>query len=188
MRRAILSIGFAPLLLAGSSAALEIGSPAPDFAVNPIEGAAFRFADAARTHAAVVVVFFSVVCPYSNYADDHLRELDARYGPRSVLFIGIDSNRTETVEEVAEHARKSGQTYPSFKDEDNRVADLLGARVTPEAFVFDRDGRLRYRGRVRSKMGATDLQAAIEAVVAGQPVKTTVAKAFGCAIVRARTK
>src|SRR5262249_55668374 len=185
MRRSVLSIGLAPLLLAGSSAALEIGGVALDFSVTPVEGEAFRFAEGTKTHSAVVVVFFSVVCPYSNYADEHLRDLDARYGRRGVLFVGVNSNRTETAEEVAEHARKSRQTYPSFKDVDNQVADLLGARVTPEAFLFDHEGRLRYRGRVRSKMRATDLQAAIEAVLSGQDVKTPVAKAFGCAIVRA---
>jgi len=183
MRCLLLAIGLAPLL-AAPSAALDVGSIGPDFMVTPIEGAPFRFADATRTHAAVVVVFFSVLCPYANSAGDHLRELDARYRRRGVLFLGINSNRTETLAEVAEHARKSGQTYPSFKDADNQVADLLGARVTPEAFLFDDEGRLRYRGRVRSKMGSTDLRAAVESVLAGRAVKTPVAKAIGCAIVR----
>src|SRR5262245_12979982 len=109
MRCLLLAIGLTPAL-AASSAALEIGSIGPDFTVTPIAGAPFRFADATRTHAATVVVFSSVVCPYSNSAGDHLRELNARYGARGVLFVGINSNRTETLEEVAEHARKGGQT------------------------------------------------------------------------------
>jgi thiol-disulfide isomerase/thioredoxin len=157
---------------------------APDFEVQPLDGAPFGFAEAVRTHAAVVVVFLSVVCPYSNAHEKHLLELQARYRPRDVMFVGMNSNRTETAEEVAAHARKAGVGFPMMKDTNNRVADLFGARVTPEAFVFDRSGELRYRGRIRSKIGSTDLQDALESVLGGRPVKTQVAKAFGCTIVR----
>jgi peroxiredoxin len=172
------------LLLAAPARALEIGAPAPGFSVRTLDGRAFEFAEATRTHKAVAVVFLSVVCPYSNAGEEHLRELDARLGPQGVLLIGIDSNRTETAAELAAHARKSALAFSVMKDDGNRVADLLGARVTPEAFVFDADGRLRYRGRVRSKLGETDLADALAAVMAGREVRTKVAKAFGCTIVR----
>src|SRR5262249_40330523 len=131
---------------------------APDFEVRPLDGAPFGFAEAMRTHAAVVVVFLSVVCPYSNAHEKHLLELEARYRPRDVMFVGVNSNRTESADEVAAHARKAGVSFAMMKDNDNRIADLFGARVTPEAFVLDRSGQLRYRGRIRSKIGSTDLQ------------------------------
>jgi thiol-disulfide isomerase/thioredoxin len=162
----------------------EIGGAAPEFVVTPLSGSSFPFAEAARTHAAVVVVFLSVVCPYSKYFEEHLNELEATYGPKGVLFVGVNSNRTETPQEIAEHARKAGQKFPLMKDGGNHVADLLGANVTPEAFLFDREATLRYRGRVRSKLGSTDLKDALEAVLAGRRVKTPVAKAFGCSITR----
>jgi peroxiredoxin len=157
---------------------------APDFEVRPLDGTPFGFAEAVRTHAAVVVVFLSVVCPYSNAHEKHLLELDARYRPRDVMFVGVYSNRTETADEVTAHARKAGVGFPMMRDTSNRVADLLGARVTPEAFVFDRGGQLRYRGRIRSKIGSTELQDALESLLGGRPVKTPVAKAFGCTILR----
>jgi peroxiredoxin len=172
------------LLSASPAGALEVGSVAPGFRLTPIEGSPFDFTEAARTHVAVVVVFLSVVCPYSNLHEKYLRELDEHYESKGVLLVGVNSNRTETAEEVAAHARKGGPTFPMVKDQGNQVADLLGARVTPEAFLFDRDARLRYRGRIRSKIGAPDLQNALDAVLAGRPVKTPVAKAFGCTIVR----
>jgi len=174
----------APFLLAASSASLSIGGLGPDFSLTPLEGEPFGFVEATKSHSAVVLVFFSVVCPYSNYADDHLRDLDGRYRSRGVLFVGIDSNRTETVEEVAEHARKTRLTFPMVRDTGNQIADLVGARVTPEAFLFDPEGRLRYRGRVRSKIGSTDLKDALDAVLDKRTVKIAVAKAFGCSIVR----
>ena len=171
-------------LLSGVPDKLGIGVVAPDFVITPVKGTPFRFTEATSKHAAVVVVFFSVVCPYSNSSDVHLRELNAEYGSHGVLFVGMDSNRTESLEEVVAHAHKSQQTFLLMKDAGNKVADLLDARVTPEAFVFDPEGRLRYRGRVRSKIGETDLKDALDAILAGRPVKTPVAKAFGCAIVR----
>jgi len=171
-------------LLASAPSVLEIGKAAPDFMITPIQGETFRFAEALQGHAATVVVFLSVVCPYSNYNDTHLSDLARELGPRGALLVGVNSNRTETAQEVAEHARSKGQTFPIMKDTGNHVADALGASVTPEAFVFDHDGHLRYRGRIRSKQGASDLKDAIEAVLAGRAVKTPVAKAFGCAITR----
>ncbi len=180
--------GALAVVVAGSLSAApappEIGGVAPEFVVTPLGGSAFPFAEATKTHAAVVIVFLSVVCPYSQYFEDHLRQLDASYGPEGVLFVGVNSNRTETPEEVVEHARKAGQTFPIMKDAGNRVADLLGAHVTPEALLFDREGRLRYRGRIRSKLGSTDLKDALDAVLAGRRVRTPVAKAFGCSITR----
>ena len=101
-----------------------------------------------------------------------------------MLFVEIYSNRTETAEEIAAHARQAGVRFAVMQDTGNKVADLLGARVTPEAFVFDREARLRYRGRVLSKIGSPDLENALKAVLAGKPVKTPVAKAFGCTILR----
>jgi hypothetical protein len=175
---------FATLALAASLSAGTELRVAPDFDVVPIEGRAFGFAEAVREHSAVVVVFLSVVCPYSNAHERHLVEMEARYGPQGVLFVGVNSNRTEDAAEVAAHARKAGVAFPVVKDTGNKVADLFGARVTPEAFLFDHHGDLRYRGRVMSKIGSNDLQDALDAVLAGRKVKTPVAKAFGCTIIR----
>lgn len=70
------------------------------------------------------------------------------------------------------------------RDEGARIADLLGARRTPEAFLVDAGGRLRYHGWVKSKLGSPDLQRALEAVLSGKPVRLTETKPFGCAIDR----
>lgn len=179
----MLHLAMVGLLLAAPAGRLEVGSKAPDFRVTPLRGDTFSFDQARQTRSAVVLVFMSVVCPYSNLAEEHLRELSERFG-QSVLFVGVDSNRTETAGELEEHALKRKLTFPLMMDPGNKVADLIGARVTPEAFLFDHEGQLRYRGRVRSKIGSTDLKDALEAVLAGRPVKAPVAKAFGCAIVR----
>jgi peroxiredoxin len=184
MTRAFALVGLGLLAMAADARGLEIGSAVPDFMVKPLESPAFAFAEATRTHTAVVVLFLSAVCPYSKYYADHLQELEAPFERKGVLFIGVNSNRTETTEEVVAYARRRGHAFPMVKDAGSAIADVFGARVTPEAFLVDAEGHLRYKGRIRSKIGSTDLKDAMEALLEGRPIRTPMAKAFGCAIQR----
>jgi peroxiredoxin len=180
-------LSFAAIVtLAGAGAfatTLEVGQQVPDFAGRSLDGTSFTLREAARAHRAVAVVFLSTVCPYARAFGPHLQHLQQKYG-ESVLILGVNSNRTETAEETRADARHRGLTFPIVKDDDLRVADALGARVTPESFLIDAAGRLRYRGRVRSKVGQDDLENALDDVMAGRDVKVPVAKAFGCALQR----
>lgn len=187
MTRSQVALPFLFLGLGGFSrpaGALEVGQPVPDFSAAPLEGEPLTLSESLRSHKAVAVVFLSTVCPYARYFVSHLRELNAEYGEKSVLILGVNSNSTENAEEVAADARRRRYDFPIVKDEGHRIADILGARVTPEALVIDSEGRLRYRGRVRSKIGSTDLKDALDDVLAGHKVRTPEAKAFGCAIQR----
>jgi len=177
------------LLLAGPAGAVagrpvDIGQPMPAFDAISISGETFSLESATREHKAVVVLFTSTVCPYANYFASHLRELSERYGPRGVLFVGVNSNNWESREEIVEHAHQRGFLFPIIKDQGHVIADRLGADRTPEAFLVDATGRLRYRGWVKSKQESPDLQHAIDAVLEGRPVRRPLTKAFGCAVDR----
>jgi peroxiredoxin len=162
----------------------EIGQPLPDFEATSLEGQAVSLRAVVGGHKAVVILFLSTVCPYVNHFADYIRELNVRYGPQGVLFVGINSNNWESREEVAEHARQHGFAFAIVKDEKHRIADRLGADRTPEAFLVDAEGRLRYRGWVKSKQESPDLQRALDAVLKGRPVSRPLTKAFGCAVDR----
>jgi peroxiredoxin len=187
------SLAFAALaigLLAGSAADAEqapasrVGSPLPSFEATSIQGEAISLRTAVAGHKAVVVLFISTVCPYANYFAGHMRELAATYGPRGVLVVGVNSNNWESRDEVAEHAREKGFTFPIIKDEIHVIADRLGVERTPEAFLVDSTGTLRYRGWVKSRQESPDLRRAIDAVLEGRRVRRPVTKAFGCAVDR----
>jgi peroxiredoxin len=173
-------------LLAGSTSAvaLEIGSAAPDFRLTAVDGRDVSLTDAQKSHRAVVVLFLSTICPYSNYYNDLIRDLSTEFGRKDVFFLGINSGRLETAEEAKSHAREHGHLFAIAKDWDSHVADLLGARRTPEVFVIDHDGKLRYHGRVASKIASPDLKNALDALLEGRPVRPAETKAFGCAIPR----
>jgi peroxiredoxin len=161
-----------------------IGAEVTDFEATSLSGQPLSLMAALAEYRAVVVLFLSTVCPYANYFGDHIRELDERYGPRGVLFVGVNSNSWESRGEVAEHARQRGFAFAMVKDETRALARLLGARATPEAFLIDASGRLRYRGWVKSRQESPDLQRALDAVLEGKPVRRPETKAFGCAVDR----
>ena len=167
-----------------STGALEIGAIAPDFGMTSLNGRPFSMAEALRTHNGVAVIFMSTICPYSNYYNDLYRDMAAEFGKRGVVFVGVNSGTVETVAEVKAHAQEHGHTFDILKDPDGKIADLLDAHRTPEVFLFDQTGALRYHGRVASKLSSPDLKAAIEAMLEGKPIHPAETKAFGCAILR----
>ena len=184
MKRFAAASSLLAFTLISSVAALDIGGLAPDFRVRTLDNREISLADAEKSHRAIVVMFMSTVCPYSNYYNDVIRDMATEFGKRDVLFLGINSGPLETADEARSHARDHGHTFPIAKDRDSHVADLLGARRTPEVFVIDHDGRLRYHGRVASKVASPDLKNALDALLAGRPVRPAETKAFGCAIPR----
>jgi len=190
LRAFTLSVGLAGLTSAAFAAGPQLGAPAPAFALTTLDGQGFTLAEAARSHKAVVVMFIATQCPYSNAYNDRMRDMAAAYAKRGVLFVGINSNKTEPAEEVANHAKKHGFGFPLMKDPENKVADLYDARHTPEIYVVDSQGILRYHGRIdenyENPAGVTspDLKNALEDMLAGKPIQRAETKAFGCSIKR----
>jgi peroxiredoxin len=170
--------------LAAPGLALDIGGVAPDFHIRTLDGREVSLAEVEKSHRAVVVLFISTICPYSNYYNDLIRDLATEFDKKGVLFLGVNSGRIETAEEAKTHARDHGHTFPIAKDPASHLAGLLGARRTPEVFVLDSSGRLAYHGRIASKISSPDLKNALDALLEGRPVKPAETKAFGCAIPR----
>lgn len=183
-RASVLSVLSALFLVAHAAGALEIGAIAPDFAMPTIEGRRFSLAGAVKTHSAVAVIFMSTICPYSNYYNDLIRDMAKDFGQKGVVFVGVNSGSLETADEARAHARDHGHRFDIIKDPEGRIAELLDARRTPEVFLLDSSGALRYHGRIASKVSSPDLKSAIEALLDGRPIRPAETKAFGCAIPR----
>lgn len=142
---------------------------------------------------AVVLVFTGTECPIGNQYLPRLVELNARYRDRGVVFLGINSNASESAEDVAAHAKEFGLDFPVLKDPTGRVAMQLEAERTCEALVLDGAARLRYRGAIDDQYGygvrkegptRNFLVDAIEAVLAGEKPETSATSVEGCPIER----
>jgi hypothetical protein len=138
-----------------------------------------------------VVVFISTVCPVSNSYNLRMKEIYRDYAPKGVQFEFLNANQNESQAEVEDHARSVGFPFAVSKDANNVMADRLGAEYTPEAFVIDREGMVRYHGRIDdaqnpARVRQNSLRLAIDAVLAGREVPAPETKAFGCTIKRVR--
>ncbi len=137
---------------------------------------------------ATVAIFVASECPVSRAYEGRMAALAREFGG-SARFVGIGSNSNDTTEKLAAHFAAAALGFPIVKDAHNRIADRFVAHVTPEAFVFDAGGVLRYHGRIddsvdASAVHASDLRDAIRAVVAGKTPAASERLAMGCGIRR----
>jgi peroxiredoxin len=173
-----------------ASAGPAIGAAAPNFSLKAIDGSTFQLADALKTNKAVVLAFIATKCPYDAGYNKRKEEIAKAYAAKGVLFVGINSNKSEPMDEMQAHAKKNGHTFPILKDEGNKVADLYGAQRTPEVFVIDSTGKVRYHGRIdenyedAAQVKSPDLKNALDQLLSGQSVSNAETKAFGCTIKR----
>ena len=170
-------------------AGAAIGSKVEDFKLPDAEGRARTLASLAGAKG-TVLIFVSTQCPVSNAYNERMEKLAQEMKARGIGVVGINSNVAETREAIKAHAAEKGLSFAILKDEGNRIADRLGAGVTPEAFLLDSNNCLVYRGRIdNSRSGdavtSSELREAIEAVLAGRPVAKSEVRAFGCSIKRA---
>jgi peroxiredoxin len=165
----------------------KLGSTVTDFTVNNPAGAPVHYT--ALKGDVTVVVFISVQCPVSNSYNDRMNAVYDDYSAKGVKFVFINANANESAAEVQQHAHQHGFHFTVYKDEEDAVANRFGAQVTPEAFVMDSSGTIRYHGyvddsMVEERVHTRGLRLALDAVLAGQPVERAQTKAFGCSIKR----
>ena len=165
----------------------RVGAKVPAFVFTSLDGAE----EAVEAAAVTVVTFFSARCPVSNDYNERMDRIYGDYRGRGVRFYFVDANVNEPAAELRVHAKQAGFRFPVFRDVGNAAADALGAELTPETFVIDSAGVLRYRGAIDdsrnpARVRASGLRAALDAVLAGAPVAKSETKAFGCTIKRAK--
>jgi peroxiredoxin len=138
-----------------------------------------------------VVIFTSIQCPISNSYNERMNEIYKEYSGKGVQLVYVNANATESPDQVEQHAKANGFLFKVYKDPGNTLADLYGATVTPETFVFDHSGTLQYHGYIDDstnvkRVHVQGLRNALEAVLASRPVEMKEARSFGCTIKRVR--
>lgn len=168
-----------------------IGRRLPDFTALRVADGKPETLYGGKQHTATALFVISSECPCSGGYDSRIAALARDYAKKGVRFIAINSSANESVSEVAAHARRAQYTFPVLKDAGNVIADRISAQVTPEAFVMDSKGVVRYHGRIddsRKEELTTshDLRNALDFLIAGKPPVRADVPAFGCAIYRAK--
>ncbi|ACF12527.1 alkyl hydroperoxide reductase/ Thiol specific antioxidant/ Mal allergen [Chloroherpeton thalassium ATCC 35110] len=177
-------------LAAAAQISLQPGDKAPDFSIPDHDGESYRLSKR-KGKVGFVIVFLSTECPVSNAYNFRLIKL-AKYAKENNLdFIGINSNQTESFEEVYTHAKAKSLNFPVLKDEENKVADMYGASVTPEAFLIDKNLIVQYHGPIddnqrEERVTEPYLHDAIEQLLNGKHISPDNVKPRGCIIKRFR--
>lgn len=196
---ALASVGLA--LGEDHPATLPIGSAAPDFRLPAVDGKTYSLADF-KDSKVLVVIFTAVHCPTAEVYEDRIKKLVADYRDRGVAFVVIQPNSPnalrldemgytdlgDSLEEMKIRAAHRQFNFPFLYDgETQEVSRKYGPTATPHVFVFDRERKLRYQGRVDSNpreayAKTADARNAVDAVLAGRPVPVENTPTVGCSI------
>jgi peroxiredoxin len=172
---------------------LPLGTSAPDFNLPDPSGKRVSLADY-KDAPALLVAFICNHCPFVKHIRKEFASFAKEYQARGVGIVAINSNDVENYpqdspEKMAEEIKQVGYTFPYLYDESQQVAKAYRAACTPDFYLFDRNHRLVYRGQfddsrpgnARPVTGA-DMRGAVDAVLAGQAVRTDQKPSVGCNI------
>ena len=139
----------------------------------------------------MLIHFWSATCPFVLRYEERLQALAGDYKDKAAV-LAVDSNFNETPEQIRKEAQKRKLNYPVLIDKGHQVADQFGAITTPHVYVLTADGKLAYEGSVddqgwseKDPVNRGYAQEALDAVLAGEPVKDSKTDTFGCTIKRA---
>jgi peroxiredoxin len=173
---------------------VQLGTPAPDFALPAVAGGTLSLDEAASGASALLVAFLCSHCPYVRRIEESFGRVTADYARRGVAAVGICSNDAEKYPDdgpagLAEQAERAGFTFPYLIDESQEVAKAFGAVCTPDLFLYDGAHRLVYRGQFDDARPRNDtpsdgasLRAAMDAVLAGETPSDDQVPSLGCGI------
>ncbi len=181
---------------------LALGEAAPDFKIKGTDGRTYTLADF-RSSPLLMVVFLSNHCPYSHAAETRLLPLAKEFERQGLAVVAINPNSPDAVtlselgygkynDSFAEsvlYAKEQGFPFPYLYDgETQTTAKAYGCLATPHVFLFDRERKLRYTGRVddsRFEDAATvashDAREAVVSLLAGRPISVPTTPVVGCA-------
>lgn len=172
---------------------LPLGTTAPDFRLPDTSEKTVSPGDF-KNAKALLVLFICNHCPYVKHIREGLAQLGGDYQPKGVAIVAINSNDVDTYPadspaKMKDEVKSAGYAFPYLFDETQNVAKLYRAACTPDIFLFDGAQKLVYRGQFDdSRPGngkpvtGKDLRAALDAVLAREPVSQDQKPSMGCNI------
>lgn len=171
--------------------ALELQAPCPPFDLPGTDGRNHTLAELGGK--LVVVMVSCNHCPYVIAYEPRVVALAKDYGARGVDFVAVNANDAtrypdDGMTPMRARAQDRGFTFPYLRDDSQAFVRALGARFTPEVYVFDEARTLRYHGRIddnhrdASRVTSHDLKNALDALLDGREPPITTTTAFGCSV------
>jgi peroxiredoxin len=168
---------------------IPVGEKAPSHTLPDTSGADVAFPEGAAT----VVVFTCNHCPYALAWHERLLAVARDYEAQGVRMVFINPNDAEryprdSFDAMRERVEREGPwPVPYLRDESQEVAHAYDAKTTPDVYLFDSDGVLRYRGapdgdHMDDAQNASWLRNALDAVLEGRDVTEPETTPVGCSV------
>lgn len=178
-------------------AQVEVGKPAPDFTLKDTAGKEHSLSDFKGK--VVVLEWVNHGCPFvvKHYSGGNMQQLQKDATGQGAVWLTICSSAPGkqghmSAEDAAKKKQEVGSNATAYLlDEDGKVGQLYGAKVTPEMYVINSEGVLVYHGAIDDKKSTdvADIEgaknyvtAALKEVFAGKPVSTPTSTAYGCSV------
>jgi len=181
-------------MAATPSTMMPLGTIAPDFSLpNVVTGETVTL-QSIKSDKATVIMFICNHCPYVKHIQAELVKIAQDYQSQGVVFIAINSNDAvnypdDAPDKMKEVAQQWSYPFPYLYDETQEVAKAYQAACTPDFFMFDAQLKCAYRGqldgaRPKNEIPVTgkDMRAALDALLAGQPIDSEQIPSVGCNI------
>lgn len=179
------------MVLLESQRKLNTGDKAPSFNLKGIDNEMHSL-DEFPNSKALLVVFMCNHCPYVKAKLDSIIELQKQFKDKDVSIVGINSNDPEYQEEGFENMKKfaaeRGINFTYLIDDTQEVAKSYGATCTPDPFLFDKDMKLVFHGRLDdaltldSKATEQTMENNINKVLNGEKIEKDFEASMGCSI------
>jgi len=164
----------------------------PDMELSDIGGQTVRLRDQTGENG-LLVAFTCNHCPYALAVWPRLIRHAAAFRRMGVNTVAINPNihpdyPRDSISAMREKIAAWGIDFPYLADETQQVARTFDAQCTPDLYLFDKDGKLYYHGRMddywkdEAKVTQEELASAVDAMLTGQPAPQPQYPTIGCSI------
>lgn len=176
--------------------AVEVGKPAPDFTATDLDGKTHRLADFKGK--IVVIEAYNLDCPYcaNHYKTGAMQELQAYATSNGVVWLLVNSVNPKHPNYRTREAAKKEFAAQKIKatawidDSSGALGKAYGLKTTPHLVIIDKQGNVAYDGAIDDKASADHdprkarnyVREALDQLLAGQPVKVSKTKPYGCSV------
>ncbi len=171
---------------------VEPGWELPDVTLTDVEGRPFRLKEQMGENG-LLVAFTCNHCPYALAVWPRLIRHARAFREQGVNTVAINPNihpdyPQDSIPAMKEKIAEWGIDFPYVADESQDVARAFDAQCTPDIYLFDKQGRLYYHGRIddywkdESKVTREELAEAVRAMVEGRPAPEPQHPTIGCSI------
>ncbi len=168
------------------------GSQLIEFSLKGTDGRTYS-PESFKDKELLVIIFQCNHCPYVKAVIDRFVALQEKYSDKKVQFVAINPNDAEmypedSFENMILFAEKYKINFPYLADDTQQTAKEYDAVCTPDIYVYDKERKLRYRGRLddswkdESKITTRDLDKAVELLLHGKEIDFQQIPSMGCSI------